>query len=235
MNAMSEVVITLGGVTFQDFEVPQSMVVEGGQRLALHQLIGGGRVVDVLGDDPGKISFSGIFSGSDAAARAQLLDAATAAGAQVPLFWDSFFYMVVIEDFSVSYEKPWWVPFSVTCLVVLDPVAAVASDVAAIGNLIASDVASAVGLSAQAGITLPLEGAATVSALAVSQNLVSAGMTAANGAFAASAAGLTGAVSPSAGVAGMAQVVASAGQLAALSSMSGYVNRAAANAATALL
>jgi len=232
---MSQVVITLGSVTFQDFEVPQKVTVEGGQRLALHQLIGGGRIVDVLGDDPGKISFSGIFSGVDAALRAQVLDAATAAGEQIPLFWDSFFYQVVIEDFSVSYEKPWWVPFSVTCLVVLDPVAVLAADVASISNLITNDVASAVGLSAQAGIALPLEGDATESALANAQSLVAAGMTAANAGLLTSAAGLTGAVSPSAGVAGLAQVVESAGQLAALSSMSAFVNRAAANAATALL
>ncbi len=232
---MGQVFITLGGVTFQDFEVPQKIVVEGGQRLAVHQLIGGGRVVDMLGDNTGKISFSGIFSAADAVARAQVLDAAMAAGAQIPLFWDSFFYMVVIEEFSVNYEKPWWIPFSLVCVVVLDPVAVIASDVAFIGNLVAGDVASAVGLSAQAGVTLPLGDVTTVSALASAQKVVSTGLTAANGALSVSVAALTGAATSSAGIGSLAQVVSSAGQLAALSSMSGYVNRAALNDAAVLL
>lgn len=232
---MGQVVITLGGVTFQDFEVPQEIVVEGGQRLAVHNLIGGGSVIDMLGENTGKIAFSGIFSGTDAAARAQVLDAAMAAGAQIPLFWDSFFYLVVIKEFSVNYEKPWWIPFALSCAVVVDPVAVLAADVVSVGDLVAGDVASAVGLSAQAGLVLPLAGDATVSALASAQNLVSGGLAVANGALSAGAAGLNGATSPSAGIGSLTQVLASAGQLAALSSMSGYVNRAAVNAAAALL
>jgi hypothetical protein len=235
MNAMGQVVITLGGVTFQDFEVPQRISVEGGQRLAVHPLIGGGQVVDMLGDDPGKISFSGIFSGADAASRAQILDAATAAGAQLPLFWDSFFYTVMIEEFSVAYEKPWWIPFSLRCMVAVDPVAVIAAAVASVGGLVADDVASAVGLSGQAGVALSLGGGATGAALASAQNLVSAGLTVANGALSASAASLTGAATAASGITGLTEVVASAGQLAALSSMSGYVNRAAMNAAVAAL
>lgn len=232
---MGQVVITLGGVTFQDFEVPEKIALQGGQFMAIHQLIGGGRVVDVLGDDPGKISFSGIFAGTDAGARAQVLDAATAAGAQLPLYWDSFFYTVIIEEFAADYEKPWWIPFSLTCLVVIDPVAVIASAVASAADLIASDVASAVGFSGQAGVALALGGAATVSALSSAQNLISGGMTAANGALGVSAAGLNGATDPAEGIASMTQVVSSSGQLAALSSMSGYVNRAVSNAAAALL
>jgi len=70
--------------------------------------------------------------------------------------------------------------------------------------------------------------------LASAQNLVSGGLAVANGALSAGAAGLNGATSPSAGIGSLTQVLASAGQLAALSSMSGYVNRAAVNAAAAL-
>jgi hypothetical protein len=60
---MSNIILTLGGVPFQDFEVPEQIRFGGAQRLAVHELIGGGRVVDAPGDDAGEISFSGIFSG----------------------------------------------------------------------------------------------------------------------------------------------------------------------------
>jgi hypothetical protein len=75
---MSNIILTLGGVPFQDFEVPEQIRFGGSQRLAVHELIGGGRVVDALGDDAGEISFSGIFSSSDAAAGAYRGDAPVA-------------------------------------------------------------------------------------------------------------------------------------------------------------
>jgi hypothetical protein len=122
-----------------------------------------------------------------------------------------------------------------TCVVAVDPVAVIAAAVASLGDLVADDVASAVGLSGQAGMALSLGGGATVTALASAQNLVSAGLTVANSALSAGAASLTGAATAASGITGLTEVVASAGQLAALSSMSGYVNRAAMNAAVAAL
>src|SRR5271154_5082483 len=97
---MTNVVLTLGGVPFQDMEVPEKISFGGQQRVAVQNLIGGGRVVATLGIDDGRISFSGIFSGTDAVARAQMLDAARASGLAVPLVWDSFYYTVIIADFT---------------------------------------------------------------------------------------------------------------------------------------
>ena len=81
---MSKIVLTLGGVPFEDMEVPEKISFGGKQRVAVQNLIGGGRVVVALGLDDGEISFTGIFSGADAVARAQELDAARALGAQLP-------------------------------------------------------------------------------------------------------------------------------------------------------
>ncbi len=133
--------VTLGDVTFQDFEVPERIRFGGEQRTAVHELIGGGRVVDVLGGQPAEIGFHGIFSGTDAAARAQSLDSARAAGAVLALGWDGFFYHVVIADFEAAYEKPFWIPFRITCLAVSDSAIAAAAIVIPVGSLISSDLA----------------------------------------------------------------------------------------------
>ena len=151
---MSNVVLTLGGVPFQDMEVPEKISFGGKQRVAVQNLIGGGRVVSALGIDDGKISFSGIFSGSDAVSRAQLLDAARALGASIPLVWDSFFYTVVIEGFTAEYRKTNLIPFSITCVVVNDPLASLAALTAPIANLIGNDLSVASALSGQAGFSL---------------------------------------------------------------------------------
>jgi hypothetical protein len=149
---MSNVVVTLGDVSFQDFEVPEKISFGGTQRLAVQELIGGGRVVDALGYDDGEISFSGIFSGDDAAQRAQTLDTERAAGAVLALFWDQYFYNVVIAEFAADYEKPWWIPFALRCIVASDP--AVDNAVTPAVYLVSNDLSVVTSLLGQAGLVL---------------------------------------------------------------------------------
>jgi hypothetical protein len=61
--------ITLGGIVFEAFEVPEQIEFGGRQRMAIHDLPGGGRVIDVLGPTDSDLVFSGIFSGSGAGTR----------------------------------------------------------------------------------------------------------------------------------------------------------------------
>src|ERR1700759_4325505 len=96
--------LLLGSVTFQDFELPPRIVFGGAQRLAIHRLPGGARVIDAMGRDDGEISWSGAFSGADAADRARQLDLVRAQGAVLPLAWDAFAYLVVIARFAADYE-----------------------------------------------------------------------------------------------------------------------------------
>jgi len=63
---MSDVILVLGPVAFQDFEIPSAINFGGRQRLAVHQLTNGRRVVDTMGPDASEIGFSGVFSGPDA-------------------------------------------------------------------------------------------------------------------------------------------------------------------------
>lgn len=143
--------LTLGDVTFQNFEIPTKIVFGGRQRVAIHELIGGGRVVDVLGTQSAEISFAGIFSGSDASSRAQSLDLACAVGAVLPLGWETFYYDVVVSKFNAVYEKAYWIPFEICCLVIPD-IAAIASAITIPGNsVVASDLAVAAQWAVQAG------------------------------------------------------------------------------------
>ena len=226
---MSDVVLSLGDVAFRDMEVPEKISFGGKQRLAVQNVIGGGRIVEALGIDDGEISFSGIFSGSDAAVRAQLLDTARALGAQLPLVWQGFYYLVVIAGFAAEYRKPNLIPFSITCVVVTDPLAAAANAVAPLANLVSGDLAAAAALSGQAGISAAALSAASLAALGVTQAAIATAMTASGAVLDGAVASLGSAMTPVMGMKALGQIGSSTGQLAALSGMSGYVNRAVTN------
>jgi hypothetical protein len=232
---MSNVVVTLGGVPFQDMEVPQKISFGGRQRVVVQNLIGGGRVVTALGLDDGTIAFSGIFSGSDAVRRAQLLDAARALGATLPLVWDGFFYTVIIESFTAEYRKPNLIPFTITCVVVSDPLADIAALAAPVANLISGDVSAAVALSGQAGLSLDKLSAAGLAGVSVTQSAIAAAIGTQGTSLQAAAGALNAAGDPGSGIAAVNALGAAASPLAALSSLSGYVNRAAGNLAGELL
>lgn len=232
---MSNVTLTLGGVAFQEMEVPQKITFGGKQRVAVQNLIGGGRVVQALGIDDGEITFSGIFSGSDAVSRAQLLDAARAVGAALPLVWDGFFYTVVIAGFTADYRKPNLIPFSLSCTVVTDPLASLAALAAPFANLIGNDLTAAEALGGQAGLTLDGVSAASLAGFPALQGAIAAAMGSSGLALSGSAAAVNTAADAGTGVAALNAVGGSASQLAALSAMSGYVNRAASNLASELL
>jgi hypothetical protein len=228
---MSNVVVTLGGVPFQDFEVPERIAFGGAQRLAVNQLIGGGRVVNSLGVDDGEIVFSGIFSGSDAAGRVQALDLLRTTGTAVPFIWGDFFYIVVVAQFIVEYAKPWWMPFAVRCVVVTDPVAALGSAVAPLTDLVSGDISNAISFSGQSGISLAGLGAGVDAGYAAATASIGNALSAGGGTLVANAAGLSAAPDAASGVAALNGIQASSGQIAALSAMNSYVSRAARNAA----
>ena len=231
---MSNIILTLGGVPFQDFEVPEQIRFGGAQRLAVHALIGGGRVVDALGDDAGEISFSGVFAGNDASARAQTLDAACALGATIPLVWDGFYYSVIIAEFAASYTKPWWIPFALRCAVVVDPAAALASLVAPAASLISTDLAAASALIGLSGLPAGVLGVTTSTGLAAAQTQFAASISGNGAALSNGVAALNTAPDAVTGIAAVNQITTSSAQLAGLTGMIGYVSRAAKNFANEL-
>ena len=71
---------TLGPITFQAFEVPERISLGGRQRLVVHALPGGGRVVDTMGPEEAPIRWSGMFSGANATERVRMLERLRRAG-----------------------------------------------------------------------------------------------------------------------------------------------------------
>jgi hypothetical protein len=127
---MPDFPVTLGSFSFQKFEVPSAMPFGGDQALTTHKLIGGGRVVDAMGRDDIRLSWSGTFLSPDADRRARALDALRVAGAPLMLVWNTHRYQVVIQNFSPIYRRASEVPYKLTCEVIQDltqPVAAGAS------------------------------------------------------------------------------------------------------------
>jgi len=114
--------LIIGGISLSEWEIPEKINFGGKQKVVVHKLIGGTRVVDAMGPDPTDVTWSGRFRGPSAVDRAQALDAMRAAGAEVPLFYLSTFVTVVITDFRADAERPYEIPYSITCTVVSDSI-----------------------------------------------------------------------------------------------------------------
>ena len=142
---MADVTLLLGPVVFQDFEVPSGVNFGGRQRLVMHRLPGGSRVIDALGRDDAQISFSGIFSGSDATLRARSLDQLRVAGIALPLTWDVLFYTVLISEFQASYRSSWWIPYRIVCTVLRDEASELIQFAASLATTALADIGTASG------------------------------------------------------------------------------------------
>lgn len=117
---MPKVTLALGPIVFRDFELPPEISFGGSQRLAIHRLADGRRVIDCLGREDADIVFSGIFAGPDATSRAQTLDVLRSSGVPLPLTWDTFFYSVLVSNFTAQYSNQAWVPYKLKCTVLRD-------------------------------------------------------------------------------------------------------------------
>ncbi len=130
----------LGPVVFRDFEVPGQVSWGGAQRVSVHALPGGRRVIDAMGRDDAPILWEGVFSGEDAAMRARLLDLMRADGGVWPLTWGGFFYSVVIQAFQVRYERATWMPYRIVCAVLRDEIEGVVADAVSLLRAVAADL-----------------------------------------------------------------------------------------------
>jgi hypothetical protein len=116
---MSEYLL-IGPVLLEAFELPSRVGWGGRQRLAVHRLPGGRRVIDAMGRDDADIGWTGVFTGGDAVARARAVDLMRAGGLVWPLSWGSFFYSVAVARFEAVYERDNWVPYRIACTVLRD-------------------------------------------------------------------------------------------------------------------
>ena len=152
---MSIPVLLLGPIQFVDFELPAAITWGGGQSLIVHRLPGGGRIIDAMGRDDAPITWSGIFTGTDATSRAHALDLMRAEGSIWALTWQDFFYSVAIASFEADYRRPNWIPYRITCTVLQDEASALVATALATPQSVANDLATAATYSATQSATVP--------------------------------------------------------------------------------
>lgn len=117
---MPDFVLTLGGVDFQEFEVPSEISAGGKQALSTHKYPGGIRTVDTSGPDDDPICWSGTFLDFDAELRCQQIDTMRRQGVAVPVTWSSFSYLVVVASFTWKYNRFYQIGYSISLEVVQD-------------------------------------------------------------------------------------------------------------------
>jgi hypothetical protein len=240
---MSEVALLLGPIAFQDFEVPSGVNFGGRQRLAVHRLPTGARIIDTLGRDDAEICFSGIFTGQDATLRARSVDVLRVAGTALPLTWDVFFYTVLISEFCADYRSGSWIPYFIRCTVLQDEASALAEVAVALGSALLGDINTAVGYASNAGLdlsrlqpALAAPGATTFGTTAfvdaqASLNDAQSSIAASAGSAESTLTGVSFADvgTAQAGINGLSAAADASGALASLASANALVRRAAVN------
>ncbi len=239
---MSGITLILGPVVFQDFEATAGIRFGGEQRVVVHKLPGGNRVIDAMGRDDADVMLSGTFSGPDATLRARMLDELRVEGNALPLTWDIFFYTVVIRDFQADYRYSYWIPYRLVCSVLRDEAAALVETALSLAGSIGADIAAAAGQAlsgvdfsaAQTAVAAP--GSTTVgtasynqafSALSASQSSTNARLPVVGSSLNTASAILGTTNNPLTGVTALGTATSAAGQLAGIAAARAYVGRAA--------
>src|SRR6266404_4566455 len=112
--------LTLGDLTFGRFEVPEHIPFGGDQALAVHELVGGKRIVDAMGRQDRPLEWSGQFIGADANDRARYLNYLRIAGQPLILSWGEYAYSVVIKTALPDFRRAYEIPYFISCMVVED-------------------------------------------------------------------------------------------------------------------
>ena len=157
--------LVLGPVLFQGFEIPEQIRFGGKQRLVVHVLPGGGRVVDAMGADEGPIAWSGVFSGPSAAARVRLLEQLRRNGSAVLLTWEGWRYTVIVETFEATSTNPAWIPYSLkTCVVAVSDIVLLEAAIAAGSAIEAASLGAGPGLDGRIDVATGQLGSSDVGA-----------------------------------------------------------------------
>lgn len=114
------VFLTLGPITFANFEIPEGINFGGSQMLSVKKLVGGQRQIDAMGRDDDDISWRAIFQGGEANFRASFLDGLRIKGQPLPLTWSQYNYLVLIKSCRLTFRRFYWLEYDITCTVVQD-------------------------------------------------------------------------------------------------------------------
>lgn len=235
--------VSLGPLDLTGLEVPDFYDRGGTVQPVVHRLVGGGRVVQLLGADPGRRRLQGRFTGPLASERAQRLEAMRDSGERMALTIGAWQELVVVTTVILRYAAQGTViEYLLEAEAVPDDTGGTAGP-AALLALVAGQLAAASGdavLSGVAAAALPLAGAAsTVAAAQRTMSLPAIDLSGAGQAFDAAAdmsgsalAGVAAAAPAGsffADVGALTTAVASAGTLASSLRGSAFTRCAAAN------
>ncbi|NRH24657.1 hypothetical protein A8L51_12780 [Pantoea stewartii] len=156
--------LTLGEFEFMEFEVPERIAFRGSQKTVQHQLIGGRRIIDVLGTEYEPITWSGVITGPEASSRVSALERMRDMGHPVVLTLDDYRFTVVITSFSPVYEFVRRRPYTIEVAVVRNEGAPDKTDAltGALQGLIDSDIGRALGLANIINVDAVKEGVKTL-------------------------------------------------------------------------
>ena len=102
-------------LTFPGLAQPQALDIANTQQLAVHDLIGGGRVVEALGRKMTPVSWEGVLLGAPMAFDTGLaLQALAASGGSTLLTWERFRLRGLISALSLSCESPFRISYKIT-------------------------------------------------------------------------------------------------------------------------
>ncbi|CCD29938.1 putative phage protein [Candidatus Glomeribacter gigasporarum BEG34] len=116
----ADTTLTLGDFTFTRHEIPEKIQIGGEQKLAVHVLVGGQKIIDALGRADARLEWSGFLLGPHARERFRSLDALRIAGQPITLAWGEFAYRVVIQSFTAEYERETQLRYRIVCEVLED-------------------------------------------------------------------------------------------------------------------
>ncbi len=140
--------LIVGDVEFTGLEVPPSVRLGAKQQLVVHKLVGGKRIVDVLGVDYDNLSWSGWMTGATAGERVTALETLRDVGAPLAFSIDGYYYSVVIQSFGHEFEHVYRRFYSIE-LVIVSSLDTPITDNALAGtldNLINGDLGESLGL-----------------------------------------------------------------------------------------
>ncbi len=242
--------VVLGGFSFLDFEVPETITLPVKQAVAVHRLIGGERVLDAMGPDYGDIAWSGTMLGAFAEMRAQSLKNLADAGQPLALTWGTWAFTVLPYQIALKegYQR---IAYTIRCAVIRDDSAAPGDVLADLNASVTQDMAAALAqggtalegaLATAQGTILGLAPILPGSAGVASALTTVAGVQGIAGAIAGTAttllsrlgAGSAALTTPVASIADLAAAANATGSLAQAASAGAYLGRAGANLAANL-
>jgi hypothetical protein len=172
------VTLTLGAFQFARYEIPEAISFGAAQKLNVHTLVGGARVIDAMGKIPINPSWSGWLVGQQALPRARYLKGQCEAGFPLPLTYSELSYNVIISEFKCEFRSGPNLPYSISLEVIDDNTSPITSVPApSIEQLCTDDLNGAAGLAALIGDGGLIGAVASVqTALASVNNLAQAGL-----------------------------------------------------------